>query len=317
MKDQVLNNNMTISDPLVSVVIPTYNRSDKLLRLIGSIQDQILPDDLRIEILVVDNASTDNTVGLLKETYPSTQVIKLDRNYMSSYAREAGINASRGKYIFIVDDDNILDNRCIHTLVDKIQSDKSIGMVAPLMLKYHKKNEVWCAGAKLTRFYFPRYDFVHQPISNLPNAELLCGSDYFPNAFMVRRSILQKHTIRNRHKIFPHNWGETDFGLQIKNASYKLCTALQAITYHDIGYERMGITRISVPNAYDQARSRMLFFRIHQTDILNRLAWIFLFFPYMLIFYMRRFLKQKNTFALWKSYTKGLWSGIISPISDR
>jgi glycosyltransferase involved in cell wall biosynthesis len=173
MKDQVLNNNMTISDPLVSVVIPTYNRSDKLLRLIGSIQDQILPDDLRIEILVVDNASTDNTVGLLKETYPSTQVIKLDRNYMSSYAREAGINASRGKYIFIVDDDNILDNRCIHTLVDKIQSDKSIGMVAPLMLKYHKKNEVWCAGAKLTRFYFPRYDFVHQPISNLPNAELL------------------------------------------------------------------------------------------------------------------------------------------------
>jgi len=88
----------------ISVIIPTYNGSRNIRRAIQSVLNQDYPN---IEIIVVDDASTDDTVAVVKSIKDSRLkliVHKVNKN--GSAARNTGIKASTGKYIALLDDDD-------------------------------------------------------------------------------------------------------------------------------------------------------------------------------------------------------------------
>lgn len=90
--------------PLVSVVLPTYNRANVLSRAVNSVLNQTFRD---FELIIVDDASTDNTRQLLA-SYDSTQicVISLPDNVGPAGARNAGIRAASGALIAFQDSDD-------------------------------------------------------------------------------------------------------------------------------------------------------------------------------------------------------------------
>ncbi len=95
---------MTISKPLVSVVIPTYNREETLPLAIDSALAQTYEN---LEIIVVDDCSTDGTMELIKTKYAEDiQLIQHTENRGGSAARNTGINAASGKYIALLDSDD-------------------------------------------------------------------------------------------------------------------------------------------------------------------------------------------------------------------
>ena len=87
----------------VSVIIPTYNREEKVCRAVSSVLDQSFTD---FEIIVVDDASADNTVERLKQFKNRIQVIRHPENKGVSAARNSGIKKSKGKYIALLDSDD-------------------------------------------------------------------------------------------------------------------------------------------------------------------------------------------------------------------
>ncbi len=90
--------------PVVSVIIPTYNRADLLGRAIRSVLIQTYTD---FEIIVVDDASTDNTTDILKSINdPRIRIIRHETNKGGAAARNTGIKASRGKFIAFQDSDD-------------------------------------------------------------------------------------------------------------------------------------------------------------------------------------------------------------------
>ena len=91
--------------PLVSVVIPTYNRADTIIRSIESVIKQTYKN---IEIIVVDDASKDNTETVLQKyiSLSNFKYIKLTNNVGGAEARNIGINKSNGKYIAFQDSDD-------------------------------------------------------------------------------------------------------------------------------------------------------------------------------------------------------------------
>ncbi len=91
------------ADPVVSVIIPTFNRSHLLGKTLNSVLAQSFKD---IEIVVIDDASTDQTQDLLSK-YPSLKTIILDVNHGVSYARNRGIEISKGRYICFLDSDDL------------------------------------------------------------------------------------------------------------------------------------------------------------------------------------------------------------------
>src|SRR5262245_25998038 len=91
--------------PLVSVILPTYNRADTIRRAIESVRNQTLQD---WELLVVDDGSTDDTAGMIAARYAGEPRLKLIRqeNQGVSAARNAGLRASFGKYLAFIDSDD-------------------------------------------------------------------------------------------------------------------------------------------------------------------------------------------------------------------
>ncbi len=91
--------------PLVSVLMPTYNRRDTIERAIDSVINQTLSD---WELIVVDDGSTDNTAEFVLQRYahePRMRLIRQENQGLSG-ARNTGLRASAGKYIAFLDSDD-------------------------------------------------------------------------------------------------------------------------------------------------------------------------------------------------------------------
>ena len=91
-------------DPLVTVIIPTYNRASVLYYALHSVINQTVKD---IEIYVIDDASTDNTTELVESfADPRIHYIRFETNKKAAAARNAGMEKARGKYIAFLDSDD-------------------------------------------------------------------------------------------------------------------------------------------------------------------------------------------------------------------
>ncbi|MCD6533685.1 MAG: glycosyltransferase [Deltaproteobacteria bacterium] len=94
-----------MTQPLISAIIPTFNRSQSLIRAVASVLAQSWSN---LEIIVVDDGSTDNSAELLRKRFGSRiRILQLPRNRGVSYARNRGIELSRGSFIAFLDSDDL------------------------------------------------------------------------------------------------------------------------------------------------------------------------------------------------------------------
>lgn len=114
--------------PLVSVVICTYDRSKYLEKCIESIEKQTYP---YFEIIIVNGPSTDETIQVL-EKYPKIKVVMQEKLNGLSFARNLGIEASDGEIIAFIDDDAVADSNWINYLVKGYKSESIGGVGGPV-----------------------------------------------------------------------------------------------------------------------------------------------------------------------------------------
>lgn len=113
--------------PLVSVVITTRNEEKNIRNCLESVKCQSYP---RIEIIVVDNNSTDSTQQLAAEYTPHVYNKGPERSTQRNFGM---INVAKGKYVMFVDADMILSHGLIQEALNKIESDRSlVGLYIPL-----------------------------------------------------------------------------------------------------------------------------------------------------------------------------------------
>lgn len=109
-------------DPVVSVIIPVYNVEEYLADCLTSIQNQTLKD---IEIICVDDGSTDSSLSILcqaAEADPRICVL-VQKNSGLSAARNTGIQAARGKYLYYLDSDDMLEPDALQFLIDTVEDN--------------------------------------------------------------------------------------------------------------------------------------------------------------------------------------------------
>jgi len=101
---------------MLSVIMPCYNTE----RYVAETLDSLLAQSFRdFEIICIDDGSTDGTLSVLKqyaEAHENITVIA-DSNHHVGYQRNAGIEAARGKYVYYMDSDDLLEPQCFETLV--------------------------------------------------------------------------------------------------------------------------------------------------------------------------------------------------------
>ncbi len=130
--------------PKVSVILPCYNVAKYMDNMFESLRNQTMKD---IEIICVDDKSTDDTVKKIREFMKSDKRIslyKLAKNHGASYARNYGLKKAQGKYVCFLDPDDFVDNDFIEKLYKSIIKNKSDVAKAKFKVgeKYWKTHEL-------------------------------------------------------------------------------------------------------------------------------------------------------------------------------
>lgn len=112
-----------MSNPKVSVIIPVYNTAAFLDETICSITSQTLKE---IEIITIDDGSTDGSYEILKKISLSDDRIKIiqEENSGQSVARNAGIESATGKYLYFMDSDDLLETDALEKCFEKCEKDE-------------------------------------------------------------------------------------------------------------------------------------------------------------------------------------------------
>jgi|SRR6185437_2950777 len=120
------------SAPDISVIIVSYNVWGYLQPCLRSVFDQ---ENVSVEVIVVDNNSTDNTVENIGKEFPSTKVISNSVNMGFSGANNQGINVAMGNYLLLLNPDTELrDGNILFQMKEFLCTSNQSGVIAPCLL---------------------------------------------------------------------------------------------------------------------------------------------------------------------------------------
>jgi len=171
--------------PLVSIIVVNFNGKKHLKGCFSSFQKLIYPQN-RIEVILVDNCSTDDSIEFLKAKFPQVKILKNDIN---NYARanNLGIEKAKGKFIAFVNNDMKVERKWLTELINVIEQGDRIGAVGSKILL--KNNQLQSAGhEEYPDFYWGDRGFradnsdEYQEIEEVPS---VCGG-----SVMYRRECL-------------------------------------------------------------------------------------------------------------------------------
>lgn len=115
---------------LASVIIPAFNAADTIVRAIDSVRHQNIP---RLEVIVIDDGSGDNTVSVVSANIrpgENLRLLCLEKNSGVSAARNAGINIARGKFLAFLDADDIWLPGKLDKQIAAMASDDAVTLVS-------------------------------------------------------------------------------------------------------------------------------------------------------------------------------------------
>ena len=158
---------------LISVVIPTYNRRDKLPACIASVLAQTYRN---IEVIVVDDASTDGTERLFdRDTDPRVHYVRYGDNRGACYARNLGAQQARGSILAFQDSDDLWHP-------DKLQKQYDLLTATGADLCYCGMNRVAAGGSS---FYYP----VHAPHPGRALEDFLAENRASTQTMLMHRAV--------------------------------------------------------------------------------------------------------------------------------
>lgn len=293
---------------LVSIIIPTRNRKRQLIRCLNSLKKISYT---HTETIIIDNASTDGTIEIIKKQFPKVKIMRLTKNKGAVGGRNAGIRIAKGDYLLFVDDDNIVTRLFLDKLVELAESDPEIGFVGPKMYYYQDKKRIWFAGVK--------FNLLTSRTHYIGINQIDCGQfnqvreiDQIPNVWLVKRRVVNK--VGGLDENYVMSYGESDWPMRAKLAGFKVLFCPGSVVYHDIvppkNLKENILLRATPYRAYYFARNRILFMRRFATK-LNFLIFLFLFNNCFAIFYLYSYLKgQKYSLCFW--HLRGMVDGFLN-----
>lgn len=139
--------NMHTSQPIISVVICSYNRADYIINAIDSLYRQTLPKK-DFEVFVVDNNSIDNTEDLVQayiRDHDDFNIVYLtESNQGASFARNTGAAFSKGKYLCFMDDDAVAEIHYLERIVHFFENHPhAAGLGGRIIPRYIPEEPKW------------------------------------------------------------------------------------------------------------------------------------------------------------------------------
>lgn len=286
----------------VTVLIPSFNCKSNIFRLVDSLLKSTYPN---LEIIVVDNGSLDGTLKDGKKKYPKVKWIDAGPiNIGQTGAYNLGFaHANSANHVMMIDADVVVHKDMITHVVERLESDPTIGIVTPMVLYLNNHNWVNQAGAnvdlwtgKVSIGWGDKKNYlVAKPVQNSGTAMIFkremvdkigCFEDWFLCYF------------------------DPDYCLRGLKAGYTTWYEPLGICYHDQSKNEDYWRPRVLTRAFLLGKNRTLFMRKHGKS----LAVYVLFLPVLFLYYLRECLHYKIMHR-WFELIQGTLVGFLSPIN--
>ena len=170
-------------NPLISVILPTYNRMKFLPKAVESILNQTYPD---FELIIINDGSSDDTeTWVNNQTDKRIRFISYSKNQGVSYARNLGLKEAKGKYIAFTDSDDKNEKTRFEEQIKILESDENIAVCG---------SDIRFIGLQTGVYKYRENEFSFR-------VKTLFQSPFHFPACTVRKSFLEKENIRFRPEI--------------------------------------------------------------------------------------------------------------------
>lgn len=208
--------------PKISIIFPNYNGGNEPLECLSSIEKLNYPSK-EIEVIVVDNASTDGSDFQIEKKYPRVKMIKNSQNLGFAKAINQGIKKSSGKLIFVANDDLVFEKDSLKNLVIDMNRDPITGIIGGKIFYKNKPKSVSSAGYQMNKWtgniYYSK------------NPQKVKEPDWIQGCAMLIKKVVFKH-IGYFDENFTHFFEDFDFCLRAKRANFKVVYSPHATFWH-------------------------------------------------------------------------------------
>ena len=252
----------------VDIIICTYNNESIILKCLDHINDLKYKNK---KCIVVDDKSTDGTVGVIEKSYPWVRIIKKKEHSGPSISRNLAIRSSGSKYILFLDSDVLVKPYFLSNLIDAAKKNNLAICGGKLLLK---DNTIDSAGGGITRIGVG-FDRGHSMDENKFNSYEKVM--YIPSAAMlVKRSIFDKIGFFDETYFYGHE--DTDFCWRAAIAGFKIYYDPSAIAVH---YKNQTVKSMKKEVYYYGVRNRIRSL-IKNHEFLTLLLYLPLYKAYLL-----------------------------------
>jgi GT2 family glycosyltransferase len=242
-------------------IIVTYN-SDRFIA--GCVQS-LRESDPALPIVVVDNASSDGTVTIVREMFPQVVVIETGANLGYAGANNVGLRYAQAEgyeAALIANPDCTFDRDCVPTLIAALGEDQDLVAVSPVILRADRRT-IWYAGAGLD-VRLGKSDHVIQVPSPSPGSNIVLTGRANGCAMLVRLSLLGSvGYLDERYFLY---YEEAEWCARCSEAGLKVAVVPTATAYHDVGHGTAGKSQWYY---YYMTRNRLLLVKQHN----GRVRW--------------------------------------------
>lgn len=290
---------------MVSIITINYNGFKDTCELINSLRQF---EDYPYEIIVVDNASTNNEAKLLREKFPDIIVIASDKNLGFSGGNNLGFSRAKGDYILFINNDITIDQPILKKMICRMESSPKIGALSPKIKYEYKQDTIQYAG------YTPMHSIrisnhiigYNQKDEGQYNIAHVTSSLHGACMLTSRKILNQAGLLTEVYFLF---YEEHDWSIQLQRAGYETWYEPAVYVLHK---ESMTIKRGSPMRLYYLTRSRLIFTRRNNSFAYKTLA---LLYQLMIVIPKNifNFLIHKQ-FNMLTFFLKGSYHGFIDRI---
>lgn len=298
-----------MNNPSVGVVIVTYNSEKFIQSCISSIK---LNKYTNLKIVVCDNASSDNTVYLVKKIFPEVHVIISKKNLGFGAGNNKGIRYLLGlkcSYITLINPDTKIKPNLLQKLVNVFYADKMVGVASPIITYMNDPNIIWFAGG-----YFNSL-FCYTKHLNMNKKLNECNINSGNVGFLTGACMMVKSEVFNIVGLLPEQYflyfEDVFYCQKVILNKYSTFLLAEALSSHNVSSTtgKAGTNEMTPLKAYYFARNPIIYINNEVNNLLKITNYIGQFairFP----FYLFQFIRDKN-FHSFYSYILGIYDGFV------
>ena len=223
--------------PPIAIVILNWNGRNYLEQFLPSV---ITSSDDKVEIIVADNGSNDDSVSFLQQFYPQIRLIKFAYNYGFAKGYNEALKQVEADYYMILNSDVEVPAGWLLPMIDLLETDKNIAACQPKILSYKSYKEgkklfeyAGAAGGWLDKYGYPFakgriFDICEEDYGQYDQSEPIFWAS--GAALFIRSKIF--HEVNGFDEYFFAHQEEIDLCWRIQLAGYKIYSCPASVVYH-------------------------------------------------------------------------------------